>query len=58
MNFDFDCEKMLGCDNEGIAIIEPSYKQFLKEYNLMSVSNIIDKLGGFSAVVRYITLHK
>jgi hypothetical protein len=54
MNFNFDCEKLLGSESDGIAIIEPSYKQFLKLDNFICISQILDSLGGFSASVNFL----
>ena len=54
MNFQFDCESLLGCDSEGIAILEPSQKDFLKIHNFMAISQIVDAIGNLSSVVRFI----
>ena len=53
MNFIFDCENILGCDSEGIAILEPAHKNFAKLYNYIKSCEIIDAIGNFSAVVNY-----
>jgi hypothetical protein len=51
MKFQYDCEKLLGCDQDGIAILEPSHKEFIKPVNYLTICEIIDGIGGFSSVV-------
>lgn len=51
MEFNYDCESLLGCDTEGVAIIEPSHKNFVKYYTFISMSDIIDSIGSISSVV-------
>lgn len=51
MNFDFDCEKLLGCDSYGIAIIEPSHKSYIKIYNYLAMCKIINAIGSLSSLV-------
>ena len=52
MNFNIDCEKLFGCESDGISIIEPSQKNYLKVYNYIQVCEIIDTIGTSSAYVK------
>lgn len=51
MEFNFDCEKLLGCENDGITIIEHCHKNFMKYFNFISLCEIIDGIGNISSVV-------
>ncbi len=51
MNFNIDCEKLLGFESDGISIIEPSQKKYLKVYNYVKLCEIIDAIGNSSASV-------
>ncbi len=51
MNFDYDCEKLLGCPSDHIAILEPTQKNYLKIFNFMAIRDILDAIGCLSATV-------
>jgi hypothetical protein len=51
MNFDIDCEKLLGLESDGISILEHSQKKYLKVYNYLKLCEIIDIIGNSSSVV-------
>jgi len=51
MKFQYDCEKLLGCDQEGIAILEPSHKDFIKLKNYMYICEVVDTIGKYSTIV-------
>ena len=51
MNFNIDCNKLFGFRSDGISIIEPSQKNYLKVYNYFQLCEIIDAIGNFSATV-------
>lgn len=51
MNFNIDCQKLFGSESDGISIIEPSQKKYLKVFNYLQVCEIIDAIGISSANV-------
>jgi hypothetical protein len=51
MEFSFECETLLGCDQEGVVILEPNHKHFLKYNNYLQICQIIDSLGNLAATV-------
>lgn len=51
MNFQFDCENILGCDADGVSILEPAHKSFSKLFNYIKTCEIIDAIGNLSAMV-------
>ena len=58
MNFHFDCDNILGCDGEGISILEPAHKNFSKLYNYIKTCEIVDAIGNLSAMVILFNLAK
>lgn len=48
MQFNFDCEQILGC-NEGIAILEGTFQKGIKPGYILYVNSIIDAIGEASA---------
>ena len=53
MNLDIDCDKLLGYESDGISILEPSQKKYLKVYNYVKLCEIIDLIGNSSANVNF-----
>jgi hypothetical protein len=45
MQFNFDCERALGCDSEGISVLEGSFESAIKPGYLPFVNQIIDSMG-------------
>lgn len=45
MEFNFNCEDALGCDNKGYAILEGSFQQNIRQCFKLHVNGILDLLG-------------
>ena len=52
MQFNFNCEQILGCNNEGFAILEGSFAKAIKPGHLLYVNEILDSMGFLSSKVR------
>jgi hypothetical protein len=52
MEFNFNCEQALGCDKEGVAVLEGSFLTAIKPGYIPFVNQIIDSMGYNSSVVR------
>lgn len=58
MQFNFDCEKALGCDTEGVSVLEGSFESAIKPGYLPFVNQIIDSMGFNSSKVNRIIIYK
>ena len=54
MEFNFDCERILNCDNNGFSIINSDSKKYIPESSLNYINNIIRLLGEYSSHQRHI----
>ena len=51
MQFNFNCEQALGCDQDGVAILEGSFQTAIKPGYLPFVNQILDSMGYNSSKV-------
>ena len=58
MQFNFDCERALGCDREGLAVLEGSFQSAIKPGYIPFVDQILDSMGFNSSKVNYINLYE
>lgn len=55
MQFSFNCEQILGCNNEGFAFLEGSFQGNIRPAYSLLVNEILDTMGTASSkVTRYI----
>jgi len=54
MQFNFNCEQILGCNNEGFAILEGSFPKAVKPGHTLYVNEILDSMGYLSSKVKNI----
>lgn len=45
MQFNFNCEQILGCDREGNAVLEGSFQGGIKPGYILFVNEILDSMG-------------
>ncbi len=51
MQFNFNCQQVLGCNNEGFSILEGSFPRAIKPGHILYVNEILDKMGHLSSKV-------
>ena len=51
MQFNFNCEQALGCDKDGVAILEGSFQTAIKPGYFPFVNQILDSMGYNSSQV-------
>ena len=54
MQFNFNCQQVLGCDNEGFSILEGSFSKAIKPGHILYVNEILDTMGHLSSKVAII----
>jgi hypothetical protein len=45
MQFNFNCEQILGCNEEGFAVLEGSFQAGIKPGYILFVNEILDSMG-------------
>lgn len=51
MQFNFNCEQVLGSNKEGFSILEGSFMKAIKPGHLLYVNEILDTMGQLSSKV-------
>ena len=51
MEFNFNCQQILGCNEKGIASLEGTLQNSIKPGYLLYVNEVLDKMGAASSKV-------
>ena len=54
MEFPFDCERLLKCDEDGFSIINSNSRKYIPENSVYDIDNIIRTLGKLSSSQRHL----